>query len=464
MEEIPSKVAETYARLKGKYPFFIALKHINGKYYIYSQTTTSDRKTKKIRSISNYLGRINEGGAFIKKRASDLDDIKNAREIIEALGGKVVMPETLKDDIEELYMQKIDQIDRTLLTALTMNSMESTATMGIKVGMKASSVHYRIRHLEEKYFIKYTAEIDTEKLGFNAYITFVKFNTGIPTKEIVSDALKNRARVQFAAFVKGQYDLIIYFLAEDNAKVANLIYDLRVNTDLKMFPSYWQVTSLKEYYGFMPLRNEFFELLKERVWHREKEFVRKTSWQITESEYAVMKDLNMGIRNLNEINKRNELKQQSSRYAYMKLLDTKVIKRPTIIMQNIPLKYNAVIIATLTDSNAFMQTRKGLLEHIIKEIEGNITNKYSLEGDTDSPDGAIFISPLLKENDLEMIKKDFNESIKGMELDDMIITETIIGTLGYRLFDNEYSDQYHGLKKTYSYESFKQLGSIKRNI
>ena len=38
----------------------------------------------------------------------------------------------------------------------------------------------------------------------------------------------------------------------------------------------------------------------------------------------------------------------------------------------------------------------------------------------------------------------------------MIITETIIGTLGYRLFDNEYSDQYHGLKKTYSYESFKQ--------
>ncbi|MCL5092740.1 MAG: hypothetical protein M1364_03715 [Candidatus Marsarchaeota archaeon] len=464
MEEIPSKVAETYARLKGEYPFFIALKHINGKYYIYSQTTTSDRKTKKIRSISNYLGRINEGGAFIKKRASDLDDIKNAREIIEALGGKVVMPETLKDDIEELYMQKIDQIDRTLLTALTMNSMESTATMGIKVGMKASSVHYRIRHLEEKYFIKYTAEIDTEKLGFNAYITFVKFNTGIPTKEIVSDALKNRARVQFAAFVKGQYDLIIYFLAEDNAKVANLIYDLRVNTDLKMFPSYWQVTSLKEYYGFMPLRNEFFELLKERVWHREKEFVRKTSWQITESEYAVMKDLNMGIRNLNEINKRNELKQQSSRYAYMKLLDTKVIKRPTIIMQNIPLKYNAVIIATLTDSNAFMQTRKGLLEHIIKEIEGNITNKYSLEGDTDSPDGAIFISPLLKENDLEMIKKDFNESIKGMELEDMIITETIIGTLGYRLFDNEYSDQYHGLKKTYSYESFKQLGSIKRNI
>ncbi|MCL5093200.1 MAG: AsnC family transcriptional regulator [Candidatus Marsarchaeota archaeon] len=447
MKEIPSKVAEAYARLKSKYPFFIALKHINGKYYVYSQTTTSDRKTKKIRSISNYLGRINENGAFIKKRASDLDDIKNAREIIEALGGKVVMPETLKEDIEELYMQKIDPIDRTILTALTMNSMESTASIGTKVGMKASSVHYRIRRLEEKYFIKYTVELDTEKLGYNAYIAFVKFNGSSPSKEIISEALRNRARVQFAAFIKGQYDLMIYFLAEDNSKVANLIYDIRVNSGLKMFPSYWQVTSLKEYYGFMPLRNEFFELLKERVWHREKEFIRKKSWQITESEYAVMKDLNMGIRNLNEINKRNELKSQSSRYAYMKLRDTETIKRPTILMQNIPLKYNAVLIATLTDSNAFIQTRKGLLGHIIKEIDGSITNKYSLEGDTDSPDGAIFISSLLKENDLDMIKKDFNESIKGMELEDMIITDTIIGSLGHRLFDNKYSNQYNAILK-----------------
>lgn len=447
MKEIPSKVAEAYARLKSKYPFFIALKHINGKYYVYSQTTTSDRKTKKIRSISNYLGRINENGAFIKKRASDLDDIKNAREIIEALGGKVVMPETLKEDIEELYMQKIDPIDRTILTALTMNSMESTASIGTKVGMKASSVHYRIRRLEEKYFIKYTVELDTEKLGYNAYIAFVKFNGSSPSKEIISEALRNRARVQFAAFIKGQYDLMIYFLAEDNSKVANLIYDIRVNSGLKMFPSYWQVTSLKEYYGFMPLRNEFFELLKERVWHREKEFIRKKSWQITESEYAVMKDLNMGIRNLNEINKRNELRSQSSRYAYMKLRDTETIKRPTILMQNIPLKYNAVLIATLTDSNAFIQTRKGLLGHIIKEIDGSITNKYSLEGDTDSPDGAIFISSLLKENDLDMIKKDFNESIKGMELEDMIITDTIIGSLGHRLFDNKYSNQYNAILK-----------------
>ena len=447
MKEIPSKVAEAYARLKSKYPFFIALKHINGKYYVYSQTTTSDRKTKKIRSISNYLGRINESGAFIKKRASDLDDIKNAREIIEALGGKVVMPETLKEDIEELYMQKIDPIDRTILTALTMNSMESTASIGTKVGMKASSVHYRIRRLEEKYFIKYTVELDTEKLGYNAYIAFVKFNGSSPSKEIISEALRNRARVQFAAFIKGQYDLMIYFLAEDNSKVANLIYDIRVNSGLKMFPSYWQVTSLKEYYGFMPLRNEFFELLKERVWHREKEFIRKTPWQITKSEYAVMKDLNMGIRNLNEINKRNELKSQSSRYAYMKLRDTETIKRPTILMQNIPLKYNAVLIATLTDSNAFIQTRKGLLGHIIKEIDGSITNKYSLEGDTDSPDGAIFISSLLKENDLDMIKKDFNESIKGMELEDMIITDTIIGSLGHRLFDNKYSNQYNAILK-----------------
>ena len=57
----------TKNRLKQEYKFYIALSKINGKYYVYRHTTRWDKEIRKVKSISKYLGKINENGIFAQK-------------------------------------------------------------------------------------------------------------------------------------------------------------------------------------------------------------------------------------------------------------------------------------------------------------------------------------------------------------------------------------------------------------
>ena len=66
MAEVPDVILSTYKRVSNEYPSFVALKRINDKYYLYSQTTRYDKKGKAENSLE-YLGRITAEGVFIKK-------------------------------------------------------------------------------------------------------------------------------------------------------------------------------------------------------------------------------------------------------------------------------------------------------------------------------------------------------------------------------------------------------------
>ena len=92
MHSIPDKVAATYTKFKGSYPFFIALKRIRGKYYLYKQTTRIDKTLGKQKTITNYIGRITDEGILIKKESSVDALLENAKTYIEAHGGKVTLP------------------------------------------------------------------------------------------------------------------------------------------------------------------------------------------------------------------------------------------------------------------------------------------------------------------------------------------------------------------------------------
>ena len=58
------------------------------------------------------------------------------------------------------------------------------------------------------------------------------------------------------------------------------------------------------------------------------------------------------------------------------------------------------------------------------------------------------------EGDAELIKKGLLNEVKGIEVDDLIIKEVIIGRLCYQLFDNMYSLQYKRLVETYKVKTY----------
>jgi hypothetical protein len=102
--------------------------------------------------------------------------------------------------------------------------------------------------------------------------------------------------------------------------------------------------------------------------------------------------------------------------------------------------------------SAFQTTRKELLLNIIEEQYP--TNKYTLDGDTSTPSGFMMLAPVYSEGDAELIKKGLLNEVKGIEVDDLIIKEVIIGKLCYRLFDNMYSLQYKPLVEKYKIKTY----------
>ena len=62
-------------------------------------------------------------------------------------------------------------------------------------------------------------------------------------------------------------------------------------------------------------------------------------------------------------------------------------------------------------------------------------NKYIFNGDIGSPYGVMRIAPLYKNGDLEELEKQSYKITEGIEIESSIITDILVGKLGYRKID-----------------------------
>ena len=62
-------------------------------------------------------------------------------------------------------------------------------------------------------------------------------------------------------------------------------------------------------------------------------------------------------------------------------------------------------------------------------------NKYIFSGDIGSPYGVMRIAPLYKNGDLEELEKRIYAITDGIEVESSIITNILVGKLGYRKVD-----------------------------
>jgi DNA-binding Lrp family transcriptional regulator len=197
----------------------------------------------------------------------------------------------------------------------------------------------------------------------------------------------------------------------------------------------------------VPLRDEFFDLLEERVWRRSKEQPRRLSNQVFLREFATLKELNSnGMIEFSEIDKKYGLKKGSAQYTYHKLLEDKMILRVTITMDRPPIKDMAVIMATQIDIGKINSNRKSWLTDIINEKDTPL-NRYIFEGDIGSPYGVIYLAPIYEDGDLEELEKNILGLTKGITLESSIISKVIVGKLGYRKIDTTKTWLYERLTK-----------------
>lgn len=352
------------------------------------------------------------------------------------------------------------EVEGILLTALSMNGRIPFSSLGELVNLASQPTYRRVKLLENKYGMRYTAEIDIGKLGYLKFLMLIKFASDFPKEEEMTSAISREPEVQFAAMLRGgAYDLILYALAKDNYDIQTLRRRL-MEAGLGKYEAKWYIVPFDETYSFVPLRDEFIETLKNKALKgREKKITAAAGKQkqIIQREFTVLKELNArGKIEFKEIDKKYSLDAGRSQYAYFKLLSSGLLKRITITMRDPHIKYIGAIFMTVTNYSRFIKTREKLLRNIMGDSKSPL-NKYLLVGDIGEPYGIIFLVPVFDDGDLEERVRKLSK-IKGTEISIAVITKILYGNLCYRRFDNAYSIQHDTLIQEYGVELGKRIG------
>ncbi len=436
MTELPVAVKTTLQDIKKKHKHTVGIAVIRGGYYVYETLQRFVKEENRYRTFSLYLGKIEENGVFVEARhRKESTKLGSIEEMVRK------KEQSLRDDSTNVLLHS-DKINLKVLEMISTDARISISEIADTIGMSRVVTRHRLKMLEQKFDIKYTVEFGYSFFGFFRYAIFVKFLHKKPDFNKIKDILEKEPTVQYAALLKGAYDLFIYIFAETSISLEYKIYEIRSNPELASYASIWNTSYILNSYGYMPTRSRFFEILKEKVWHKSKETPKKNSNQLLEREYIVLKELNENSReDFSDIDKKYEFNTGTSQYTYHRLIERKIIYRATITMENLPFRYMAISKCSQLNISDFNDKRDIYLLDVIQETDLPI-NKYVLIGDIALPAGLLYITCVFNDGELELIEKNIEKSVKGSEVESYVVIKTLVGELGFRKLDNTLAPQY----------------------
>ncbi len=428
--DAPEPIKKTFEHLKLEYPFYIVMERINGKFYVYKSNTFWDKENKKVRSKKKYLGRIGDSGEFIKKAVAE-----------------TVISQQL---IGAAQAFKFDKIDESVLTHLSTNCRLSSTDISANLKLNLQTVERRKKELENRYGIRYFASINYFKLGYSPYLVLVSFKGKKPPIDKLKEIFEKEPRVQLVMLTTGAYYLIMYMLVENASVLQDIMYRFNINELLREYDAEWNTTVFLESYGYVPMRDKFFELLEEKVWKRSKESPRPASDSLMRREYILLRELNAdGSKSFAEIERKYGFGHGTARYIFDRLKEKGLIWRLTLTMERYNIKYNAIMITKDINAGMILKDRKKFLHYIIKDYDAP-SNRFSLVGDMLSPAGSLFVMPVIKDGEIEKETEWLNTQIGGMEvIESSVVTQILLGELCHRKLDNRYSNQEKTLIEEY---------------
>jgi DNA-binding Lrp family transcriptional regulator len=444
----PSAVSAKYAELRRSYGFPVSLKRIGGRYYLYKQLIKWDKERKKyVCTEMKYLGAISDDGVF-KPRKLISGDLDSARSMVEAHGGKITMPNNLA---EQAPAPSTTELDRMILTELTMDARMQISELANKLGIDEKKVGYRIRSLENRLGIEYRPRIMVEKLGYLYFIVFAKFRGSRPDPDQLQKEISSISAVQFGALAaNSKYDLILIVATRNEYNAAGkdslptVLKKLRMEPSLRDIKAEWYVSYFDIVKGFLPLRQNFVdEKLSNSVWTKGQP---KEPNSLSRNEYAIIKALNQnGAESFRSVERNNGMTDGSAKYSFDRLTEKKVIDGVTICMNGIGVMYNSFLLIEIIDEGAYAATRSEVFRIETTERPDHLSNKIAMAANMGAPYGGMIMVPIFKDGDLEELQQEFSSKVNGIRVSGMVLTKILCGTLPYNRFDNTKSLQYEML-------------------
>lgn len=383
---------------------YLEVKTIRGQYCVFEARGVYDRERKRSIKLTRYLGRISTDGAFTEARHRNVKT----------------------EGVE------IAKAERVLLEQLSIDCRMSMAGIGRRSGLGNGYVYRKIKGLETKLGIRYIAEIDVGKFGYSYYLAFVN-TKGAMHSSVLKRTLEKEPVVQLAMTLNGRYNLLLCFLARDEGDANEFIMRLIKFSELQRFVAEWHVTYAFFDYNFIPLRDRFFDLLRERIWSRTKERPRKGSGDLLYREYAVLKELNSnGNIDFADIDRKHGFEKGAAQYTYYKLRRNGTIKSMSITMERLPMRYVGLLPLRIRHGGRFAVT-EDKLDNEIKGYSELSTAKYAFVCSIGAPYGMLLALPVFGENDLRIAAERLVSKVKGIRLGHpMVVVGIPVGSLCYR--------------------------------
>ncbi|MCL4379716.1 MAG: Lrp/AsnC family transcriptional regulator [Candidatus Marsarchaeota archaeon] len=443
MIQLPEQIARTLTELKKRYKYTVSIKLIKGGYYAYEEFTKWDKIIKKRRTYSVYLGKIEQDGTLISPHR------KKVRTETRSIGGYL---KNISEEKKEKKAKELELYEEAIIKALSTNARASVEELSRTVNLSPSTLNYQMKRLESKYGITYTIDTYTAyNFGFYRFIITVRFKDRKPPIDSIKQILGKDPHVQLVMLTKGYFDLFIYLLFENTVSLENWIYDLRKSNVFASCRAEWNVSYFLIGHGIIPFRDEFFDLIKGKIWHRTSDTPRKLSGQIFNREYAVLKALNKnGLTKFRDIDKDYGLNPGSAQYTYHELVKSGVIRRVTISMSKLPIRYRVIVIMKQINIQQYASTRNRYFSYTLQD-EGLLTNKLSLMGDLGSPYGQILILPMYSDTNPDKIEEELRKVIKGVKLQTTVITDIVLGSICDNKIEKESTFMYDKLDKQDQY-------------
>jgi DNA-binding Lrp family transcriptional regulator len=337
-----------------------------------------------------------------------------------------------------------------------MNGRMSMAKLAKRLGMSTTGARHFVKRLEEKYHIRYFAEVDMLKLGFMRYIALVKFESRIPSFDEVKEAFKSDPHVVLAAMTKGIYDMIVLFYIENTESPTLFLYNWRSSQALPDYAAKWYVAPLgKSPEVTLPIRPRVIEWVTTNLVN-EGEAKSRMASKLTRIERLTLKELVLdGNQNFKDLDKRYGLSQGRSNYAFYKLKEKGIIERITITISPPNLRYNAVFITETNHYKKFIEVQHQYRLSVINQ-ENPVVNKNAYRGDMGMPDSILHIRPIFRESEFQKARSEL-DSIAGTKTDSLIITDMGVGYLCYRNFDFAHAPIYSDLLKQGKIPALKKI-------
>ncbi len=466
---MPENIEKAVERIRKEYGHYVEAKMLRGRYRLFQATSVYNKEKGRSDKVTKYLGWFTEDGVFIPaehrdERTKKLNEMeKGEKERLTALHDSQNEPDMNRAD-EGMRRRETERHERDILMTLSMDARKTIPELVKITGIKETAVAYHLRNLERRYGIEYVLEIDIERFGYIDYVAFGKFIDKKPAVKQMKEELERYPYVQAAMITKGEYDVVVLLVAESNSNARGALYNFTrevlssYDIEWTMSPAYFSGL------GFIPLRKEFFEVLRDKVWKRTKETPRPEHDQITEVEYNVLMAMNKNAAaDFASIDREIGAERGRSNYAYHRLIDRGIIKRATINMRNLPSRFDTLFILNTINIESWSKGREKFILELIKE-SGLQADTYSFVCDIMSPKGVLLMAHIFKDQNPDTIAERLIGEAGGARIYEIVVTDIIVGSVNSRFSDKLKTRQYEILISRYNYNPEKLKEMIKGSI